>query len=72
MKAFQVFVKIAVNLVYTYIEAEKKKCPVPVFIIIIIIIIIVIIIIFLFKKYFVLKVLILLKWYQKVRMNKTS
>ena len=64
--------KIEVNLVYTYIEAEKK-CPVPVFIIIIIIIIIiVIIIIFLFKKYFVLKVLILLKWYQKVRMNKTS
>ena len=62
--------KIEVNLVYTYIEAEKK-CPVPVFIIIIIIII-VIIIIFLFKKYFVLKVLILLKWYQKVRMNKTS
>ena len=61
--------KIEVNLVYTYIEAEKK-CPVPVFIIIIIII--VIIIIFLFKKYFVLKVLILLKWYQKVRMNKTS
>ena len=65
--------KIEVNLVYTYIEAEKKKCPVPVFIIIIISsIIIVIIIIFLFKKYFVLKVLILLKWYQKVRMNKTS
>ena len=68
--------KIEVNLVYTYIEAEKKKCLVPVFIIIIIIIIIiviiVIIIIFLFKKYFVLKVLILLKWYQKVRMNKTS
>ena len=64
--------KIEVNLVYTYIEAEKK-CPVPLFIIIIIIIIIiVIIIIFLFKKYFVLKVLILLKWYQKVRMNKTS
>ena len=64
--------KIEVNLVYTYIEAEKKF-PVPVFIIIIIIIIIiVIIIIFLFKKYFVLKVLILLKWYQKVRMNKTS
>ena len=63
--------KIEVNLVYTYIEAEKK-CPVPVYIIIIIIIIIVIIIIFLFKKYFVLKVLILLKWYQKVRMNKTS
>ena len=62
--------KIEVNLVYTYIEAEKK-CPIPVFIIIIIIII-VIIIIFLFKKYFVLKVLILLKWYQKVRMNKTS
>ena len=61
--------KIEVNLVYTYIEAEKK-CPVPVFIIIIIII--VIIIIFLFKKYFILKVLILLKWYQKVRMNKTS
>ena len=61
--------KIEVNLVYTYIEAEKK-CPVPVFIIIIIII--VIFIIFLFKKYFVLKVLILLKWYQEVRMNKTS
>ena len=25
MKAFQVFVKIEVNLVYPYIEAEKRK-----------------------------------------------